>query len=274
MATGTDNREMQFTGKERDAETGLDYFGARYFSAAQGRFTSPDRPFADQIPEDPQSWNLYVYVRNNPLRYTDPTGGACFDGRGAASCGNYILGGLKEVANIPSNLATSINRVIDPAIAWTGVQFGAAPTFQPANVDQAEGMEAAAVVMLVSPLAEAGAAKVAGLGRASSAATKTAAATETGVVYELPPQAASGKPYVGRTARSVEERMATRTDGRTGPAKPVDTFNAQDRAHGQYKEQKAINARGGVQNLSSAGRPGPSLWHFGRNADGEREKRR
>ncbi|MEO8660108.1 MAG: RHS repeat-associated core domain-containing protein, partial [Bryobacteraceae bacterium] len=33
---------MEFTGKERDAETGLDYFGARYFSGAQGRFTTPD----------------------------------------------------------------------------------------------------------------------------------------------------------------------------------------------------------------------------------------
>lgn len=62
------------TGKERDAETGLDYFGARYFSGAQGRFTSPDAPFADQHPEDPQSWNLYGYSRNNPLRYVDPTG--------------------------------------------------------------------------------------------------------------------------------------------------------------------------------------------------------
>ena len=61
---------MNVTGKERDAETGLDYFdyfGARYFSAAQRRFTSPDKPFADQDPYDPQSWNLYSYVRNNPL---------------------------------------------------------------------------------------------------------------------------------------------------------------------------------------------------------------
>lgn len=54
--------------------TGLDYFGARYFSGALGRFTSPDEVFADQQPGDPQSWNLYAYVRNNPLRYTDPTG--------------------------------------------------------------------------------------------------------------------------------------------------------------------------------------------------------
>jgi RHS repeat-associated protein len=40
--------EVKFTGKERDAETGLDYFGARYFSGAQGRFTSPDLPLIDQ----------------------------------------------------------------------------------------------------------------------------------------------------------------------------------------------------------------------------------
>lgn len=63
-----------FTAKERDAETGLDYFLARYFSSAQGRFTSPDEPFADQDEANPQTWNLYSYGRNNPLKYTDPTG--------------------------------------------------------------------------------------------------------------------------------------------------------------------------------------------------------
>ena len=67
----------EFTGKERDSETGLDYFGARYFSGAQGRFTSPDIPLLDQDPSDPQSWNLYSYVRNNPLIFTDPTGNDC-----------------------------------------------------------------------------------------------------------------------------------------------------------------------------------------------------
>jgi RHS repeat-associated protein len=81
--TATDTT-LKFTGKERDTDTagsgnvaGLDYFGARYFSSAQGRFTSPDEPFADWDQRDPQSWNLYGYVRNNPLRFTDLTGNAC-----------------------------------------------------------------------------------------------------------------------------------------------------------------------------------------------------
>ena len=43
-------------------------------SAAQGRFTSPDVPLLDQRPENPQSWNLFAYGRNKPLRFLDPTG--------------------------------------------------------------------------------------------------------------------------------------------------------------------------------------------------------
>ena len=72
--SGLGDVRLKFTGKERDAETGLDYFGARYFSSAQGRFTSPDKPFADQHQDDPQTWNLYSYVRNNPLKFVDSTG--------------------------------------------------------------------------------------------------------------------------------------------------------------------------------------------------------
>jgi len=64
----------KFTGKERDAETGLDYFGARYYGSNMGRFMSPDIG-ADQHPEDPQSWNLYTYARKNPLVLVDPAGG-------------------------------------------------------------------------------------------------------------------------------------------------------------------------------------------------------
>jgi RHS repeat-associated protein len=98
-------------------ETGLDYFGARYFSGAQGRFTSPDAPFADQYPEDPQPWNMYGYVRNNPLKNVDPNGrGAC--GVGMSSCLEYIAGGVGTVGNaFTSGLLNAPNRLINMAIS-------------------------------------------------------------------------------------------------------------------------------------------------------------
>ena len=73
-ASRTDGPTQKFTGKERDDESQLDYFGARYFGGAAGRFTSADAPFADQGAADPQSWNLYSYTRNNPLVRVDPDG--------------------------------------------------------------------------------------------------------------------------------------------------------------------------------------------------------
>src|ERR1700733_3499674 len=62
----------KFTGKERDSESGLDNFGPRYYASTMGRFMSPD-PFGGHY-TDPQTLNKYAYVRNNPLRFTDPTG--------------------------------------------------------------------------------------------------------------------------------------------------------------------------------------------------------
>jgi RHS repeat-associated protein len=67
-------QNYKFTGKERDSESGLDNFGARYDSSSMGRWMIPDLPFADQNPENPQSWNLYGYVRNNPLNSIDTNG--------------------------------------------------------------------------------------------------------------------------------------------------------------------------------------------------------
>jgi RHS repeat-associated protein len=66
---------QKFTSKERDNETGLDYFGARYYASTQGRFTSTDPAWIKlKTLLNPQDLNRYSYVANNPLKFADPTG--------------------------------------------------------------------------------------------------------------------------------------------------------------------------------------------------------
>jgi RHS repeat-associated protein len=64
----------RFTSCERDEETRLDFAQARYLNSGLGRFSSPDYFGNDTHGAEPQSWNLYEYARNNPLRYVDPSG--------------------------------------------------------------------------------------------------------------------------------------------------------------------------------------------------------
>ena len=110
-ASRTDGPAQKFTGKERDTESGLDYFGARYFSGAGGRFTSVDPIWiTKERMLDPQRLNLFAYGRNNPLLYVDPFGmdvilGMCEVGDGGVEqCFEYLLQGLREEDRAHVNL--------------------------------------------------------------------------------------------------------------------------------------------------------------------------
>jgi RHS repeat-associated protein len=70
----TDPDPYKFTGKERDTESGNDYFGARYMASSMGRFLSPDPTAFSTFLGDPQSWNRYMYASNNPLSKVDRNG--------------------------------------------------------------------------------------------------------------------------------------------------------------------------------------------------------
>ena len=90
---------LRFTGKERDAETELDYFGARYYGSKIGRFTTVDPVYTwRENLLDPQRWNRYAYARNNPLRYVDP------DGRETV-----LLQGGRTSDNVFGHVAIGIN---------------------------------------------------------------------------------------------------------------------------------------------------------------------
>ena len=95
----------KFTGQVRDIETGLDYYRARYMSAAEGRFASPDPLFASAHLAVPQSWNRYEYAGNNPLRYVDPSGMDYYDANGkrvgsSEDDENYIITDKDEIKKI------------------------------------------------------------------------------------------------------------------------------------------------------------------------------
>jgi len=96
VITGTLSEPHRFTGKERDSESGLDMFGARYYGSSLGRFMTPvwaAKPIA--VPYamfgDPQTLNLYGYVRNNPLSKAD-VDGHCYPW--CTVIGGTIIGGV------------------------------------------------------------------------------------------------------------------------------------------------------------------------------------
>ena len=106
--------EHKFTGKERDTESGNDYFGARYYASSMGRFMSPDDPtgiFAD--PKNPQSWNLYSYVRNNPLTNIDPDGHDCINTSNYSTNGTVSITTGSSCASDPGKYGTYVNGTID-----------------------------------------------------------------------------------------------------------------------------------------------------------------
>jgi len=93
--------KLKFTGKERDAETELDYFGARYYSGGQGRLRV--RILLDRLWANPQTLNKYQYALNNPLRYVDRNGLYEEDvHRGLASVLAMAAGFDEKTANVIS----------------------------------------------------------------------------------------------------------------------------------------------------------------------------
>jgi RHS repeat-associated protein len=179
----------KFTGKERDTETGLDYFGARYYGSKIGRFTTTD-PYLDQGAAlfNPQLWNRYAYGLNNPLRFVDP------DGRQSAPAGQQI--GTVDWIILRFNELLGPNDAV-PNYVW----IDTGPTKVVTTVDKQTVGKALIVV---------GAAAV-----AADALTEASKPKEGR--YEFPDQAAGGTPYVGQSGNIPRRLRQHENAGRLTP---------------------------------------------------------
>jgi len=72
LSTGSIYTDKLFTGQREMTGLGIYHYGARFYSPKLGRFLSADTIVPGAV--NPQNFNRYSYVRNNPIRYTDPTG--------------------------------------------------------------------------------------------------------------------------------------------------------------------------------------------------------
>ena len=161
----------KFTGKERDAESGLDYFGARYYGSSMGRWMSPD--WADKpeaVPysslDDPQTLNLYQYVRNNPLSTPDIDGHGWWSdfGNGLANSTYRPLG--QAIAH-PINTVEGIGHALAHPIT-TSEAIGSGIKSTAVSVTQGDGLAIGTAVGTV------GMALVPGVGEAGEGAEAAA----------------------------------------------------------------------------------------------------
>jgi RHS repeat-associated protein len=277
MATAPGSPDVvseKFTGQLRDGEMessamqGLDYFGARYYGSGLGRFTSADEGFADQHGPDPQSWNLYTYVRNNPLGNVDLTGHDCIGATAglqtAQSCVDQLVGGLKAIGNIPSsivNLPNTITNLLISPLTDYRLPDWVPNTFSPSNTDQSQGMESMNAVIAVSPVAELA---------AESAATSMTGLSTSQKVDAVHGALMKGAAQDKRTTAILETDQGTFAGGGARDLSPAQRGVARGLGaipvkaigeHGEITVMKAAIRRGATPEVFETSRPFCSECH-------------
>jgi RHS repeat-associated protein len=238
----------KFTGKERDVETGLDYFGARYYNANTGRFTTVD-PVLNTTAAlvDPQRWNRYAYGRNNPLRYVDPDGKDIFT----------YFGGL--VTAFGSNLSGGL--IARPTSSDSDFRFG--QTVGDTLSLAAAGYEAyvggglivggGGATLTVAggtvgvPAAVGGGLLVGHAGAFGGSAIFNLSKNTEGI-YEFPDATSAGRTYVGQSGDRARRLKAHEKSGRKGPGtEPTETDVAGGKTAREVAEQRRIDELGGTR---------------------------
>jgi RHS repeat-associated protein len=254
-------RRSRSTGKERDAETGLDYFGARYMSSAQGRFTSPDAPFADQHVENPQSWNLYQYGYNNPLANVDLDGRSVWSkivkvGIKVAKTGNAAAGfadNIQDVATLMNPAASPLQRI--------GAGLSLLSELAPVSVGDVK--DAGRLLGVVDDAVDAGK-QIVKHGDDVKDATKKVEG-----IYEFTDATQKGKTYVGQSGDVAGRLQQHVHSGKLAPGTTVNVTGVPGgKTAREVAEQKRINQLGGTAN-----RPGSQTSNQ-RNPVGQKRQKK
>ena len=250
VINGSDPNHFKFTGKERDLESGLDYFDARHYSSPFGRFMTPDwAATATAVPYanfgNPQSLNLYSYVQNNPTTMGDPDGHATDVGT-AIQIGEFIVNEVvPETKAAASKLGPKLLGIGGKAVGVVGSILSSPLTLNEGeDSDVANRMEEQAA-------ADEKANEEEDPPQASSDGARQGNGNN-GTIYKVPGAAtSSGKPYIGRHNQPDPAKTRKSKDGRDRTkAKVVDTYNAKNTQEGRVKEQKQIDKHG-LKNLDN-----------------------
>ncbi len=221
-----DGQPRRFTGKERDAETGLDYFGARYYGQRVGRFTTIDPVYTwNENLHDPQRWNRYAYGRNNPLRYVDP------DGRHPIAIALVLAAAF--VLNNPTNTNVTQGPVNDTIIPNSVIVAGG------------YGLAAGGARMAAKEVLQETVENVTGLPMGGLPSRQG--------IYEFPDALSPGRTYVGQSGNLPKRITQHERSGKKAADTGADTTAVPGgKTAREVAEQRRINELGGTRDVAGS----------------------
>lgn len=260
--SGAAESRYLYTGQEYDPETDLYYYNARYYHPTIGRFVSRDVLLGSD--GDSLSRNRYAYVKNNPFKYTDPSGNifeTIWDiGNVLYDAGELVYGLGKTVYGVGKGFATD---------DWSTAKSGLETTGWAAGGILVDG------VATIIPFVPAGATKAVRYADNAVDAASTLKKTKKKLegVYEFTDT--SGKKYVGQSG-DIDKRIQQHV--KNGKLDPSEVKNVKTKevlggkTNREIAEQKRIDELGGIKPggpLSNVRNPiGPNRQHLLKNIQG------